>query len=107
MLVSLILTTLIESVTLAPRPISCSFPAETPGEKPIEIVMKARPSLKDLPGLYRVEMSVDKRKLKAAAQPIVSTETRDVLVRANRNKTVYYAVGFDEATTKGLGERCR
>lgn len=96
MLTALIATALIESATLAPRPMACAFPAKAPDQDHIEIEMTARPSLKDLPGLFRVRMSIDGRALRASAQPIGATKDRDVLIRATRSGTVHYALGVDE-----------
>ena len=96
MVSSLLVTALIETLTQGPVPLHCAFPARGPDERPIEIVMQARPSLKDLPGLYRVEMAIDGTGYTASAQPIIGTSGRDVLVRAAEGETTFYAVGFDD-----------
>ena len=96
MLVSLIVTTFLESYSMAPGPMACTFPAMEPDQRPIEIEVSAQPSLKDLPGLYRVRMDVDGHGLNAAAQPITGTKGRDVLVRASGLKGMLYAMGFDD-----------
>ncbi len=96
MLAGLIVTTLIESLALGPRPMTCAFPAAEPPEATIHVALRARPSLKDLPGLYRVELRVDDDdRLNGSAQPIASTDTPDILVRGSRGTSVHYAIGID------------
>lgn len=103
MLVSLILTSLIETLPVGPAPMACSFHSEDPATASVEIVLKGRPSLKDLPGLFRVEMDVDDRTgLRAAAQPIEATAGRDVLIRAKRGDRIVYALGIDEGGDAAL-----
>ncbi|MDU8941986.1 hypothetical protein [Ovoidimarina sediminis] len=102
MLTTLIVTALIDGFSIGPPSMACSFVSPEPGEPPVEIMMIGRPSLKDLPGLYRVEMDINGRGLKGAAQPIIATEGRDVLVRARRGEDVFYAIGFDESGTAAL-----
>lgn len=90
------ITTLLESFGLGPQPVACSFPAIEGDATSIEVVMHPRPSLKDLPGLYRVEMAVNGQlRLPAAAQPITTTPGRDILVRGVMDASVFYTVGFD------------
>lgn len=97
MVTALILTTLIETLGLGPRPIACSFPGPPGQEVPIEVVIRPKPSLKDIPGLYRVEMTVNEvLKLHAAVQPIFTTETRDVMIRAAEGENTFYTVGLDD-----------
>lgn len=97
MLEVLLLGALIETPGLGPGPVDCSFPGTGPGEKAIEVTLTAKPSLKDLPGLYRVEMAVNGGlRLPAAAQPIASTDGRDVLVRASEGGDIHYTVGIDD-----------
>lgn len=99
MLTALIATALVETFQPGQGAMHCAFPARSPGDEPVEVVMRARPSLKDLPGLYRVELTVNGKPLRAAAQPITGTEGRDVLVRASRGESVFYAIGFDDNGT--------
>ena len=96
MLEALLLGALAETLSPGTSPVACSFPAATADEPAIELVLIARPSLKDLPGLHRVEMSVNGAiRLQANAQPIVTTEGQDVLVRATLGDTTHYTVGID------------
>jgi hypothetical protein len=97
MVTAMILTTLIETLGLGPRPLACSFPGPSSREIPIEVVVRPKPSLKDIPGLYRAEMIVNEiLRLPAAAQPIITTETRDVMIRAAEGEHTFYTVGFDD-----------
>lgn len=102
MLTTLIVTALIDGFTIGPPLMACSFVGSEPGQEPVEIMMIGRPSLKDFPGLYRVEMDIDGRGFKGAAQPIIATEGKDVLVRARRGEDIFYAIGFDESGTAAL-----
>ncbi len=100
--IGLILLAMLETTGLGGREMSCTFPPDSPGDKPIEIVMQGKPSLKDLPGLYRVEMKINGNGLPAAAQPILATEGRDVIVRAATGNTTFYAIGFDDSGAAAL-----
>ncbi|MEM0947691.1 MAG: hypothetical protein AAGK37_09815 [Pseudomonadota bacterium] len=102
MSIGLILLATLEATGLGGPEMHCSFPPHRPGDKAIEIVMQGRPSLKDLPGLYRVEMKINGNGLQASAQPILGTEDRDVLVRAATGDTTFYAVGFDDKGAAAL-----
>ena len=102
MSVGLVLLAMLEATGLGGREMHCTFPPDRQGDKPIEIVMQGRPSLKDLPGLYRVEMKINGNGIRAAAQPILGTESRDVLVRAATGDTTFYAVGFDDKGAAAL-----
>ncbi len=96
MLEALLLGAVIETTGIGPKPLACSFPGAYPGEPAIEVTLTPRPSLKDLPGLFRVEMALTGGlRLPAAAQPITSTEGQDVLVRAGRAAGVHYTLGID------------
>ena len=102
MLTTLIVTALIDGFSIGPPTMACSFASAEPGKPPVEIALIGRPSLKDFPGLYRVEMDIDGRGLNGAAQPIIATEGRDVLVRARRDEDVFYSIGFDESGAAAL-----
>ncbi len=96
MLEALLLGAFLETQGLGPRPLACSFPGTEAEDRAIEIVVTPRPSLKDVLGLYRVEMAVNGGlRLKAAAQPIVTTDGQDVLVQARSGSTTHYTVGID------------
>lgn len=78
------------------HPMACTFPAHDRGTKPLEIMVEAHPSLKDLPGLYQVGISLDgSRWLRAKAQPIGSTDGRDVMVRARQGASRFVTLGVD------------
>ena len=103
MSIPLILTMLLETLGTEPRPLACTFPADRPDRSHLEVLVTARPSLKDLPGLYRVRMEVDgKLHISGAAQPLSSTEGRDVIVRATMDRQVYYTLGVDETGAAAL-----
>lgn len=96
MVEALLLGALVETMGLGPRPLACSFPGERPDETAIEVEVTPRPSLKDIPGLYRVEMAVNGAlRLPAAAQPITATKGQDVMIRAAQDRTTFYTVGID------------
>ncbi len=96
MLEALLLGAVIETAGIGPKPLACSFPGAYPGERAIEVTLTPRPSLKDLPGLFRVEMALNGGlRLPAAAQPITTTEGRDVLVRAGQTAGIHYTLGID------------
>ncbi|MEM9031423.1 MAG: hypothetical protein AAGB18_02160 [Pseudomonadota bacterium] len=92
----LLLGAMVETHEMGIRPMACTFPGRTYNEETIEVVLTPKPSLKDLPGLYRVEMAVNGTfKMSASAQPITATDTRDVIVRASGDGTAIYTIGFD------------
>lgn len=94
---ALLLGVFVDTAGIGQRPMSCLFPSQLQGEAPIEVVLTPRPSLKDIPGLYRVEMALNGVvRLKAAAQPIAATNGRDVMVRATQDETTIYTVGIDD-----------
>lgn len=100
---ALLLGAVLETTGLGQRPMACLFPGQRQGEAPIEVVLTPRPSLKDIPGLYRVEMALNGATyLKAAAQPIAATEGRDVMVRATEGERTIYTVGIDDAGRAAL-----
>ncbi|MEO1789869.1 MAG: hypothetical protein AAFR34_09210 [Pseudomonadota bacterium] len=81
---------------------TCTFTNIETEEHHVEIKLRAQPSLKDVPGLYRAQMYVDGRKLKAAAQPIAATNTQDVIVRANLGTETLYLLGVDSTGMAAL-----
>ena len=103
MLTATLVTALIETFSLAPRPVHCTFPAARAHEAPIELRVTPRPSLKDRPGAYRVEFEIDGRlRLFGAAQPIPRTERRDAILRAVQNETRFYTLGIDDRGVAAL-----
>ena len=94
MLTALLLATTINGYGIG-TPITCNFPAETPGGKAINVVLDPRPSLKDQPGLYRVFMDFDGIvSVRAAAQPISTTDERDILIRGMTHRNAMYSIGL-------------
>lgn len=103
MLGALLLGAFVETVGMDGRPVACTFHGRNETEAPIEVVLTPRPSLKDVPGLYRVEMAVNGTfKLAASAQPIVATDTNDVIVSAKHGGDTRYTIGFDESGNAAL-----
>lgn len=93
---ALLLGALVDTIGVGGRPVACTFPGRTIEETSIEVVMTPKPSLKDLPGLYRVEMDVNGAfTLTAAAQPIRATDIQDVIVRGTRGDHTHFTLGFD------------
>ncbi len=103
MITALIATALIETFTPGPKPMACIFPASAQHERPIELRLTARPSLKDSPGLYRVEFDLGgSLRLFGAAQPMTATAGRDIIVRAVQDQTRFYTVGIDDQGAAAL-----
>ncbi|MEL6643696.1 MAG: hypothetical protein AAFQ79_07150 [Pseudomonadota bacterium] len=103
MLMAFILTALLETLGFGPQPLVCRFPPAEIGHQTIKIAATERPSLKDIPGLFRVEVMVnDTISLPGAAQPITTTELRDAMVRAVQGRTTFYTLGFDDTGAAAL-----
>ena len=103
MLLAFILTTLLETLGFVQQPLVCRFPPPQIGHETIKIATVERPSLKDIPGLFRVEVEVnDTITLPGAAQPITTTTQRDAMVRAVHGGTTFYTLGFDETGAAAL-----
>ena len=100
---ALLLGAMVDTLEMGGRPVACTFPGRTYNEETIDVVLTPKPSLKDLPGLYRVEMAVNDRfSLSASAQPIAATDSQDVIVRARSDGEAVYTVGFDAAGNAAL-----
>ena len=85
--VLLVLT--LQTTEAAASGFSCDFQALDGAQKGISMTFNDRPSLKDQPGLYRVEVHMDGHDaLLATAQPITTTDERDALVLARPNGAV-------------------
>ena len=94
MLTALLLTLAINGNDGEPA-IICNFPPTRIDQKPINIVLEPRPSLKDQPGLYRVMMDFDGAlTVRASAQPIQATEAPDILIRGFTGKQNIYSLGL-------------
>ena len=60
-------------------------------------MLEPKPSLKDQPGLFRVQMDLNgKVSVTASAQPILATEDRDIMIRGLSEKQAMYTIGFRE-----------
>ncbi len=85
----------LQTVEIGPSGFRCNFPAVDADQKVITLTLKDRPSLKDQPGLYRVELKMNgSEKFLATAQPITTTEERDALVLVRMNTKAVLTVGF-------------
>lgn len=103
MLAAFIVTTLLETLGFGPQPLICRFPPPQIGHETIKFTAVERPSLKDIPGLFRVEVRVnDAITLPGAAQPITTTQLRDVMVRAVQGEATFYTLGFDDTGAAAL-----
>lgn len=92
-----LLLTIIANAHGANGPITCDFPSFETGETPIRVVLEPKPSLKDQPGLFRVQMDLNgKVSVTASAQPILATEDRDIMIRGLSEKQAMYTIGFRE-----------
>lgn len=97
MLNAMIVALVMDVVAPATTQIHCEFPGKTVTQKPIHVVLDPRPSLKDQPGLFRVMMDLNGAfSVRGAAQPITSTEDRDILVRGITSKKSVYTIGLRE-----------
>ena len=103
-----IVTVLVEAFSTGSPKIQCDFPGVDAAEKPIRVLLEPRPSLKDQPGLFRVIMDLNgKMSLKAAAQPILSTEDRDILIRGITKKQSMYTIGLRDDGKAALNMQTR
>ena len=102
MISALLLSTMIDAFEPDTN-IRCSFPGEGAAQRPIEIVLNPRPSLKDQPGLWRVIMEMNGRmSLRGAAQPILTTEERDILIRGVTARKSTYIIGLRDDGSAAL-----
>ncbi len=101
-----VLVMMLQSIDAGPAGFSCDFPAASAAEQGVTLTLSDRPSLKDQPGLYRVEMRMngDDRVL-ATAQPITTTGERDALVLARPHGDTVVTVGFREDGMAALSLR--
>lgn len=74
--------------------IQCSFRGVEKDPGTVTLTVDPRPSLKDRPGLYRVMIAVEGRRIRGHAQPLHSTEERDVLIRARTATNSVYSLGI-------------
>ncbi len=103
--IALLVMTL-QTTDMGPGGFSCDFPAVDADQKGITMTLNDRPSLKDQPGLYRVELHMDGHgALLATAQPITTTEERDALVLAHTAAKSVVTVGFRDDGRAALSLR--
>ena len=106
MLETIALVAMLQSVQNQTEGIHCLFPADDGGGKTLQVVLDPMPSLKDQPGLYRVFMEIEGQvTLKAAAQPIATTEDRDVLFLARHGQDSVFTLGVQENGQAALSQR--
>lgn len=85
---------MLQLTQVASAEVTCDFPGDGPGQKPIHLTIESKRSLTDKPGFYRVDMALNgKINLKAAARPIVETKERDVIVLGKSDKRDIYTLG--------------
>lgn len=95
MLKAMIVTMVMEALAPGTEAIRCEFPSDDNTKQPISVVLDPRPSLKDQPGLFRVMMDLNGAlSVRAAAQPIMTTDERDVLVRGITPRKSVYTIGL-------------
>lgn len=76
-------------------PITCVFPSLGAHQKSLRIVLDPKPSLKDQPGLYRVMIDFGSDvTIRAAAQPLHTTEADDILIRGGTRNKQLYTIGL-------------
>ena len=101
-----LLVTMLQTFGTHSTDFSCEFPATEEGLPGISLTLEDRPSLKDQPGLYRVELRMNNNEtLLATAQPIPSTGERDALVLARPTKKTVLTVGFRDDGKAALSLR--
>lgn len=89
---------------------ACDFPARSADQNPLAVEVRARPSLKDQPGLYRAMMDVstedDLIQMRAAAQPLSSKKSRGVLVSGKApdraSGKAHFVIGVDDGGAAAL-----
>ena len=96
----------LQTMDMGPNGFSCDFPAVDADQQGITLTLNDRPSLKDQPGLFRVEVKMDGHEtLLATAQPITTTAERDALVLAHTKAKSVLTVGFREDGKAALSLR--
>lgn len=108
MLNAFILFVLVETAAVGGTAINCDFPGESVAQKPIRVVLEPRPSLKDQPGLFRVVMQMNGRiSLAGIAQPILTTDARDIMISGSEGQTSLYTVGLSDDGTAAFNVQTR
>lgn len=95
-MLTVLVAMMMQTLSLGPDgPIYCDFPSHDGASKMIYIELEPRPSLKDQPDLFRVAMKLNgKGPLRASAQPITSTQDRDVLIQGRSKQRYTYSLGL-------------
>ncbi len=98
-----VVTALLETLGFGAQPLQCRFPPDAPGDAAIRVTVAPNPSLRDIPGLFRVRVTMNGvDELPGAAQPITHTPGRDAMVRAKGDNETFYTLGFDESGAAAL-----
>ncbi len=91
---ALIISMALESFSFGPGMLACAFPATDPAALPISVRVEALPSLRDSDGRFRIRLHLDDvAQYRGLAGPIVRTEARDVLIRAEARNKTFYTIG--------------
>ena len=86
--------------------ITCTFAASDGGRARLDVALRPTPSLRDLPGLYRVKMQIGTRDpIPATAQPNPGTKARDIALTARSKDNLIYALGLDDHGKAALNIR--
>ncbi|MEM9970134.1 MAG: hypothetical protein AAF762_03400, partial [Pseudomonadota bacterium] len=103
---TVLLVMTLQGLHAQPSGISCEFPSTGSGDHGIALWLDDRPSLKDQPGLYRVELRMDgDTRVLATAQPVTTTDARDALVVARPAETVVLTLGLRDDGKAALSLR--
>ena len=95
MLGTLAVVAMLQGYNVQGNAIECVFPPTGTGSKTIRVSLEPSPSLKDRPGLFRVMMTFGGSvRLRASAQPIASTEERDMLIQARGAREMVVTLGL-------------
>lgn len=92
---AMVLTTLLETFSPGGGDISCFFPGPAITDSVISVRVKPVPSLQDRPGSYRLSMQInDQGPIPGLVQPIVKTETDDILIRSASGRNFAFTIGL-------------
>ncbi len=107
MLAGALLTIMMGTTSLgASDRITCDFALIDSDRASLNVELRPKPSLRDKPGLFRLKMQVGTRSpVQATAQPIDTTEDRDVSVTAKGADDLFYALGVNQAGQAALNIR--
>lgn len=106
MLGALAIIAMLQGLNTPGGAIECVFPPSKPGSESVRVWLEPAPSLKDQPGLYRVLMTFGENiTLKASAQPIASTDERDMLIQARGARQTIITLGLRDDGAAALNMR--